>query len=112
MKTVFKAIGAFILGAVGIFLLTRKSNDNKEKIAEVDKAIEEKEEAVVKVQQEADVIEKKRKKRKKNINHSKAKAANLETQKQNIKPKAPATAQEAKADILSKTNRGRKPKKA
>lgn len=111
MKKVFKTIGAFLLGVVGIFLLIRKSDNNKEeKIAEVDKAIEEKEEAIVAVHQEAEVVEKKRKKRRKNINHTKAKATTLETKKQTIKVEAPATAQEAKANILNKTNRGRKPK--
>jgi septal ring factor EnvC (AmiA/AmiB activator) len=112
MKKVFKIIGGLILGIIGIFLITRNKSNNKEEIAKIDDAIAEKEEKIEEVQQEAVVIEKARKKRKKNINRSKNKAIALETQKQNIEVETPVSAQDAKANILNKTNRGRKPNKA
>jgi septal ring factor EnvC (AmiA/AmiB activator) len=111
MKKVFSIIGGIILGAIGIFLATRKS-DNAEKIEKVDAAIKEKEEKVEEVKQEAEKIQKRRKKTKKNIHQSKAKTAQLEEAKANIQVERPVDAEAAKTNILNKTNRGRKPKQA
>jgi septal ring factor EnvC (AmiA/AmiB activator) len=111
MKKVFSIIGVALAAIVGIFLATRKSG-NAEKIEKIDDAIKEKEEKVEEVKQEAEKIQKRRKKTKKNINQSKAKTAQLEEAKANIQVERPADAQAAKANILNKTNRGRKPKQA
>ena len=113
MKTI-KKYWAIIIGAIialGGIIMSIISVTKTKKLDKLDKQIDDNKQKVDNLQGKVEVVEEQRQEVKDEIKHQEQVISDLKQQKETVTVEEPKTVKEAKANILNKTRRGRKPNK-
>lgn len=112
--TMIKKYWAIIIGAIigfGGIIVSIITSNNSKKLDKLDNQIDTNKQHIDNLRGKVEVVEEQREEVKEEIKQHEQEIVDLKEQKENIIVEEPKTVKEAKENILSKTKRGRKPKK-